>query len=138
MENITCPSCSKEMECLRDISKEPDSSHPVMYDKVYTCSKCKIIRKQDEGSEPIEEYDIEYFIETKAKMKKQKETIIKELAKLETLNWTADEKVAGTIFPYVLVEAINLLKNSEIIENPVDYCSNSDDTNKMIEESKKS
>ena len=67
---------------------------------------------------------------------KQKESILKELAKLEDLNWAKDEKVADSVFPYVLVEAINLLKNSKIIDNPIDYTKTVKDTNKMIKQLK--
>jgi hypothetical protein len=64
----------------------------------------------------------------------KKESIIKELAKLERLNWSADEKVADSVFPYVLVEAINILKNSKINSEFVEYTKTSEDTNKLLDE----
>ena len=65
---------------------------------------------------------------------KHKQEIMAELARLEEMNWAADDKVAATIFPYVLVEAINLLKNSTIVANPVDYSETGDGAIKMIDE----
>ena len=53
----------------------------------------------------------------------QKVRIMKELARLEGMNWAADDAVAESIFPYVLVEALNILKNSEIVDSPIDYAS---------------
>jgi len=67
-------------------------------------------------------------------LKKKKDSIIKELAKLERMNWAKDESIADTIFPYVLLEAINLLKNSKLIDNPVDYTKTSEDSKKMLAE----
>ena len=43
--------------------------------------------------------------------------IIKELARLESMPWSENDKVSETIFPYVIVEAINLLLNSQPIED---------------------
>lgn len=64
--------------------------------------------------------------------KKHKETIIKELAKLEKVGWNNPEN-EDCVFPYVLLEAINLLKNSEIIENPVDYTKTGKKAEELIE-----
>lgn len=69
---------------------------------------------------------------TKEEMEEAKKGIIKELAKLENMKWTADSEIAATIFPYVLIEAINLLRNSEIISNPKDYTSTGADAKNMI------
>jgi hypothetical protein len=65
---------------------------------------------------------------------KHKQEITAELARLEEMNWAADDKVAATIFPYVLLEAINILKNSTIVPNPVDYAETGDGAIKMIDE----
>ena len=65
--------------------------------------------------------------------KAEKEHVIKELAKLERMDWTKDIKIAASIFPYVLIEAINLLKNSEIIENPIDYTTTGENAQKMLD-----
>ena len=72
--------------------------------------------------------------ETKEELSKAKEGIISSLAELESKNWNADPEVAASIFPYVLIEAINLLKNSEIIENPIDYTSTGENATNMIKE----
>lgn len=64
----------------------------------------------------------------------QKKNIMRELARLEQMNWAADDKVAQTIFPYVLVEAINLLKNSTLVDNPVDYADSGENATKMVKE----
>ena len=53
--------------------------------------------------------------------------VIKELARLETMDWGKDEMVAASISPYILVEAINILLNSEIIENPIDRVTTGED-----------
>lgn len=66
--------------------------------------------------------------------KLHKDFIIKELAKLERMNWTADKKISASIFPYVLIEAINILKNSEIVENPVDYMGDTQSMEATMEE----
>jgi hypothetical protein len=60
-----------------------------------------------------------YF--SKKTVTNRKEVIIKELAKLESMNWAADNEVAESVFPYVLIEAINILKNSTIVDSPYDY-----------------
>lgn len=62
-----------------------------------------------------------------------KKTIMRELARLEALPWYADEKVSETIFPYVLVEAINLLKNSVIVPDPIDHTKTGDGATAMLE-----
>ena len=63
---------------------------------------------------------------------KHKDFIIKELAMLEKLGWASDKKIAATIFPYVLVEAINLLMNSDLKKNPVDYTKNGKESEELI------
>jgi hypothetical protein len=63
-----------------------------------------------------------------------KKNIIKELAKLERLNWAENDGVAATIFPYVLIEAINILENSTAVENPVDYTLSGEDAEKMLDD----
>ena len=57
-----------------------------------------------------------------------------ELARLEELNWAADKKVAESIFPYVLVEAINLLLNAEPKDEKLikDYMVSGDVAKKLI------
>jgi len=64
----------------------------------------------------------------------QKEDILYYLAKLETMNWAADPKIAESMFPYVLVEAINILKNSVIIDSPIDYTDTGSKAKSMISE----
>lgn len=61
-----------------------------------------------------------------------KKTIMRELARLESLPWATNETVAETIFPYVLVEAINVLKNSVIVPNPIDHTKTGDDITAML------
>jgi len=48
------------------------------------------------------------------------------------MKWNRDKDIAGQIFPYILIEAINILINSEIINKPFDHCTNSDNTIKML------
>lgn len=62
-----------------------------------------------------------------------KKLIIQELAKLERLNWSKDKKIASSIFPYVLVEAINLLLNSTVNEECVDYMSTSKEVRETLD-----
>ena len=62
-----------------------------------------------------------------------KKSIIQELARLEQMDWAKDEKIKHTIFPYVLMEAINMLKNSKEIDNPVDYFPTGKEARKMID-----
>jgi hypothetical protein len=66
-------------------------------------------------------------------MQKHKSGILKELARLERIGWVTEES-AGTIFPYVIIEAINLLKNSEIIESPIDYTKTGRLAQKMLDD----
>lgn len=74
-------------------------------------------------------------------MKNQREwrdkmkSITKELAKLEKLNWAADTKVAESVFPYVLIEAINLLLNAKPKDEVyiTDYTETSEKTRKVLE-----
>jgi len=63
----------------------------------------------------------------------KKDVILKELAKLEGMNWSKDKDIASQIFPYILVDTIELLLNSKT--NPVwkDYTNTSDKTKKMLE-----
>jgi len=70
----------------------------------------------------------------KKDFEESKVNIIEELARLEEMPWCENDEIAGTIFPYVLIEAINILKNSKIIENPIDYTSTGEDAKKMIQE----
>ena len=72
--------------------------------------------------------------EKRKELIEEKGAIIKDLAKLETMDWANDPKIAGSIFPYVLIEAINLLKNSIIIEYPIDYTSTGENAQKMLGE----
>lgn len=65
---------------------------------------------------------------------KHKKEIIKELIRLDSMKWYKDKEVARSIFPYVLVEAVNILKNSKIIVKPVDYCKTGKDLKKMKKE----
>lgn len=62
-------------------------------------------------------------------------SITKELAKLERLNWSKDKAIADSIFPYVLVEAINLLLNAQPKDGKfiVDYTRTSEKTKKMLD-----
>ncbi len=64
----------------------------------------------------------------------KKKSIIKELAKLQRLNWGADKQVAESVFPYVLIEAINILKNSKINNEFVDYTKGGEDVEKLLDE----
>ncbi len=64
---------------------------------------------------------------------KGKKEIIQELARLESMNWAKDKKIAHAIFPYVLMDAINMLMNSKKIDNPVDYFSTGKKARKMID-----
>lgn len=65
---------------------------------------------------------------------KHKENILGELAKLESMNWAKDEDVAESVFPYVLIEAMNLLKNSKIVDDPVDYTKTGVEAKRMVDE----
>ena len=75
------------------------------------------------------------ILKTKSDWREQMKIITKELAKLEKLNWVKDEKVAESIFPYVLIEAINLLLNAQPKDGKfiVDYTRTSKKTRKMLE-----
>jgi len=53
------------------------------------------------------------MLKTQTDWREQMQVITKELAKLEQLDWTKDDKVAERVFPYVLREAINLLLNAK-------------------------
>ena len=64
----------------------------------------------------------------------KKQSIIKELARLESMDWMDGKKIIATIFPYVLPEAINLLKNSKPVVNQVDYTKTGKDMKKMLKE----
>lgn len=75
-------------------------------------------------------------MKTKQQWEIHKKSIMAELAKLEELNWTKNDVVADSVFPYVLIEAINLLKNSEIVENPVDYAETGEKAQELINSSK--
>jgi len=59
----------------------------------------------------------------------QKLSIIQELARLEKIGW-GNEKTDPTIFPYVIIEAINLLMNSKPADVLMDYTQ----TGKLAEE----
>jgi hypothetical protein len=68
----------------------------------------------------------------KESYEEHKQGMIKELARLESMNWSKDEKVAGSIFPYVLVEAINLLMNSQAKDEVRDYMLTGEQMNKTL------
>ena len=75
------------------------------------------------------------MLETKQDWRKQMMSITKELAKLEKLVWSKDKKVAESVFPYVLVEAINLLLNAQPKDGKfiVDFTRTAEKTEKMLE-----
>lgn len=75
------------------------------------------------------------MLATKHDWRKQMMSITKELAKLEKLNWSKDKKIAESVFPYVLVEAINLLLNASPKDEMriVDYTKTSEKTKKMLD-----
>lgn len=75
---------------------------------------CKVLKGGELNMSKLKNHNHEWWIGHKARM-------IDELARLESMNWSKDDAVAATIFPYVLVEAINILKNSNIVDAPVDY-----------------
>ncbi len=62
-----------------------------------------------------------------------KEVLLKELAKLEQLNWAKDDEVADTVFPYVLIEAMNYILNSTPNATIFDYAETSDTARAMLE-----
>lgn len=62
-----------------------------------------------------------------------KKSMIRELARLEKMNWVKDPVVARSIFPYVLIEAINILKNSTIVDAPIDYAKTGKDVDVLLE-----
>jgi len=66
-------------------------------------------------------------------MEKQKQNIMQELAKLQSLKWASDPEIADSVFPYVLIEAINLLKNSEIVDNPTDFTKTGASAKELLE-----
>jgi len=68
----------------------------------------------------------------KVKWEEHKQNMMVELARLESMDWASDPKVAESIFPYVLVEAINILKNSEIVDNPKELAGSSEDVEKLL------
>jgi len=68
----------------------------------------------------------------KVKREEHKQNMMVELARLESMDWASDPKVAESIFPYVLVEAINILKNSEIVDNPKELAGSSEDVEKLL------
>ena len=73
-------------------------------------------------------------MEDKKDLEKFKIFIMKELSSLQYMNQSEDDKVAECIFPYVLIEAISLLKNSEIIDNPISYTNSSEDVDKFLDD----
>lgn len=59
-----------------------------------------------------------------------KKAMMKELAKLEKLGFSEEAK--DQVFPYVIVETINILKNSVFVNNPVDFAKTGKDARKMM------
>lgn len=57
---------------------------------------------------------------TNEEYRSNKLSTIQELARLEKLGW-GNEKTDPTIFPYVIIEAINLLMNSQPNDVLMDY-----------------
>lgn len=70
----------------------------------------------------------------KAFFENNKRTVIKELARLEKMDNYLNDKAAATIYPYVILEAINLLVNSKIVDDPKDYTQSGLSTDKMVDE----
>ena len=70
---------------------------------------------------------------TKEKYKENKLSIIQSLARLEKLGWGSD-KADDTIFPYVIIEAINLLMNSEPTDVLMDYTATGDSAQAMVDD----
>ena len=57
--------------------------------------------------------------------------IIQELARLEKIGWGNDD-TDSTIFPYVIIEAINILMNSRATEVVTDFAGTGDHAYEMI------
>jgi len=64
-------------------------------------------------------------------------SIVSELARLEKIGW-GNEKTDPTIFPYVIIEAINLLINSQPKKTMTDYTQTGEMACLMVEEILKS
>jgi hypothetical protein len=75
------------------------------------------------------------MLKTKQDWRKQMKSITKELAKLEKMNWAKNDEIADSIFPYVLVEAINLLLNAQPKEEKFikDWMATEEKMKKVIE-----
>lgn len=82
-----------------------------------------------------------YKVGDKVRMNKQltpkvweekKRFLLVELAKLEQMNWNSDPAVAEQVFPYVLVEAIDVLLNSKIVDHPKSRTNTSEETAAML------
>lgn len=69
---------------------------------------------------------------TRQDWENHKTEIMSELAHLQSLNWAADEEVSSSIFPYVLIEALNILENSEFREAITDHASNGKDAKELL------
>lgn len=69
---------------------------------------------------------------TKQNWEKHKKDMIFELARLEKLGFS--DEANDTIFPHVLIETINILKNSVFVENPVSYTDTGKDANNMLDQ----
>lgn len=72
------------------------------------------------------------MINNETDFNKHKDSILKELARLERLSWAKDTKVAESIFPYAIVEAINLLLNSRLDGIWHDYTSTGEKTEETL------
>ena len=70
---------------------------------------------------------------TTAEYQKQRLEIIRELGRLENIGW-GNDKTDETIFPYVIIEAINLLLNSQPEQKLVDFTPTGEAVQDMIKE----
>lgn len=66
---------------------------------------------------------------------KHKKSMIKELIKLEEIGFS--DEASEQVFPYVIIETLNILKNSEFVKNPVDLTKTGDDAKELLKTLKK-
>ena len=72
-------------------------------------------------------------MKTKEEYKSHKLKMIEELARLEKIGW-GNDKTDPVIFPYVIIEAINLLMNSQPVEVLMDYTNTGKLAGEMVDD----
>jgi hypothetical protein len=74
---------------------------------------------------------MEFYLDEMSKDKK-KQSLLEQLAKLHKLGFS--EKANHQVNPYILIDAINWIKNSKLSDNPVDYAKTGEDMQNLLDE----